>query len=378
MTKDKQILYIVSSTILAVLLILLFVNVENSRLATACLLLPLTAATLLIIKKRGALSINKKEVLLLSIIVGVLYVSLLQITGLFFGFYHNPYMMKLSNVESLVTSFLPAAAIIACSELIRRVLLAQRNAYASVAAYLICVLAETLSCSTLAGIRNFNGFMDLFGMTLFPALCANIYYQFASKRYGAYPNMALRFITTLYVYFIPSTTAMADAISSILKLVFPVIMYALVSALFEKKKKTALKKSSKLSSLATALTAVLVVAIGMLISCQFRFGALVIATESMTGEINKGDMVIYEQYDDQKIEVGQVIVFSQNDARIVHRVVSIQTIGGETRYYTKGDANENDDAGYRTEANIVGLTDLKIAYAGYPTLWLRELLEGSH
>jgi signal peptidase len=112
----------------------------------------------------------------------------------------------------------------------------------------------------------------------------------------------------------------------------------------------------------------------MLISCQFRFGAVVIATESMTGEINKGDVIIYERYDDQTIKEGQVIVFLQDQNRIIHRVVKIENIGGEVRYFTKGDANYSLDDGYITDADIVGLTDVKIAYIGYPTLWLRKLI----
>ena len=115
----------------------------------------------------------------------------------------------------------------------------------------------------------------------------------------------------------------------------------------------------------------------MLISCQFRFGAIVIATESMTGEINKGDMIIYEAYKGQQIEEGQVIVFLHNDNQIIHRVARIETVGNETRYYTKGDANSAEDSGYRTDADIIGLTDVKIAFVGYPTLWLRELLPSS-
>jgi signal peptidase I len=117
-----------------------------------------------------------------------------------------------------------------------------------------------------------------------------------------------------------------------------------------------------------------VIALTMLISCQFRFGAIVIATESMTGEINKGDMIIYERYDDQIIEEGQVIVFLDGKSKIVHRVVKIDQFGGENRYYTKGDANVTLDVGYRTEEDIFGLTDIKVAYVGYPTLWLREIL----
>jgi signal peptidase len=119
----------------------------------------------------------------------------------------------------------------------------------------------------------------------------------------------------------------------------------------------------------------LVVAIAMLISCQFRFGAIVVATESMTGEINKGDMIIYERYDGQHIEEGQVIVFLRHKSRVIHRVVEIERIGNEVRYYTKGDANDDRDAGYVTKEDIVGLTDLKLAYVGYPTLWLREIIK---
>ena len=116
----------------------------------------------------------------------------------------------------------------------------------------------------------------------------------------------------------------------------------------------------------------------MLISCQFRYGALVIATESMTGEINKGDVIVYERYEQQALREGQVIVFAKDNVKIVHRVVRIENINGETRYYTKGDANPDEDYGYRLSSDIVGLTDVKVAYIGFPTLWIRELLEGNN
>ena len=111
----------------------------------------------------------------------------------------------------------------------------------------------------------------------------------------------------------------------------------------------------------------------MLISNQFKYGALVIATDSMTGEIDKGDIVIYESYESQTVEEGQVIVFEKDSSYIVHRVVDIQIINGTARYYTKGDANEDNDAGYITKGSIVGLASYKLPFFGYPTLWLRSL-----
>ena len=110
----------------------------------------------------------------------------------------------------------------------------------------------------------------------------------------------------------------------------------------------------------------------MLISCQFRFCLLVIATESMTGEIDKGDAIIYERFTDQIIQEGDVIVFNKDDLVLVHRVVDISRIDGKNRYVTKGDANDTDDIGYITNTDIIGVVGAKIPYVGYPTLWLKQ------
>ena len=326
------------------------------------------------IKKRCSVSINKREVLLLSSVIGVIYAVLVQMSGIFFKFYKNPYFV---NLKFFLTIIIPLTVIIVATELIRSILLAQKNSFANVIAFLSCVLAEILAFSNIAGITTFNRFMDLVGLTFFPAISANVYYHYVSKRFGSLPNIVFRLITTLYIYFIPTVSAISDALLACIKIFLPIIMLAIVSALFEKKKKNAIQKGKKLSVVSMLLATLIIVSTAMLISCQFRFGAIVIATESMTGEINKGDMIIYERYDGQTIKEGQVIVFLQYENKIIHRVIKIEHIGNEVRYYTKGDANEEQDQGYITDADIVGLTDMKIAYVGFPTLWLRELLEGS-
>lgn len=372
MNKDKKVLYFVSFIIFAVLLVSLFLPIKDSKILTACEMIVMTVAAHFLIRKRSSLSINRKEVILLSAVIGALYVILIHMTGLFFGYYKNPYFI---TSDKLLTTVLPIIAIIVTSEILRSILLAQKNKLVSLLAFLSCTLAEVLAFSNIAGITSFNKFMDLVGLTFFPAIIANVYYHYASRRYGAIPNTVFRLITTLYIYFVATVSSISDAIFSMIKLILPIIMLALVSALFEKRKKVALRKGKKLSAIGVVLTTIVIVSVAMLISCQFRFGAIVIATESMTGEINKGDMIIYEEYKDQTIKEGQVIVFLDNKKRIIHRVVKIERIGNETRYYTKGDANDSNDIGYRTDADIVGLTDFKISYVGYPTLWLRELFE---
>ena len=111
----------------------------------------------------------------------------------------------------------------------------------------------------------------------------------------------------------------------------------------------------------------------MLISCQFRYGIIVVGSGSMTGTIDKGDAVIFEKYDNQEIQVGQVIIFDYNNIQTIHRVVDIQKVNGEYRYYTQGDANSRKDDDYRIAEDIYALVDLRVKYLGYPTLWVRDL-----
>ncbi len=374
MNRDKRILYVSSTAILALLLLSLFVKIESSRILAACLLAPCAIAVWLLIKKRSTLSIQKKEVLLISVVIGVIYTILLQMTGAWFGYYENPYFI---NLDVLLTRILPLTVISLSLEIIRSVLLAQKSKYVSVITFLFCIIADVLAFSTLTDITSFNRFMDLVGMTLFPSISANVYYHHVSKKYGALPNIALRLIMALPTYFMPKIAAIPDVLSSSAKLMLPIMMLALVMALYAKKKKNAIRAGEKLTAVGLALSIAVFSLMAMLISCQFKYGVLVIATESMTGEINKGDAIIYERYDGQSIKEGQVIIFEQYETKIVHRVVRIEKIGDETRYYTKGDANLENDLGYRTDADIVGLTDVKIAYVGFPSLWLRELLPSS-
>ncbi|MBO5101101.1 MAG: signal peptidase I, partial [Clostridia bacterium] len=123
------------------------------------------------------------------------------------------------------------------------------------------------------------------------------------------------------------------------------------------------------------LFALVAVAIMMLLSCRFSFGALVVGSESMSGAIEKGDVIIYEAYSREPIAEGEVIVFDKEGVRTIHRVDDVQQIDGEMRYYTKGDANEERDTGYVTESEIVGTVIHRLPAIGYPTLMIDSLFD---
>ena len=264
--------------------------------------------------------------------------------------------------------------VIIATEITRAVLIGEKKTGISAVLFLVCLLSELMLGTALHSITSIYTLMDFIGMTVFPAVTSNLLYHYISKRYGKMPIIVYRLILTLYVYIIPISPAVPDVFVAFTGLLLPLAALLFIDVLFEKKKKLAAKKKRKWEVVAWSVLIALMISVVMLISCQFRYGILVIATESMTGEVNKGDAVVFEAYDDQHIREGDVIVFQKNEnAKIVHRVVSIQRAGNETRYFTKGDANEDMDFGYITERQIVGVVHFKVLYIGYPSLWLRDL-----
>lgn len=95
----------------------------------------------------------------------------------------------------------------------------------------------------------------------------------------------------------------------------------------------------------------------------------------MTGTIDKGDVIIYEEYKNQKINENQIVIFKSEKMIIVHRVVEIKNVDDETRYYTKGDANQKRDEGYITDSDIIGIYKFKIRKIGELTLAFNKLFE---
>ncbi len=371
MSRNKLQLTICSYSALFLLLLVLLVPGSHSAWFAAVLTSAVVAVYAVLVKKRAIHRYLKRQVLYIMLGFAGMYVLLYYLSAVLkFGFVYAKHPFSASVLFGYI---LPIAISIVASEVFRSWALAQHDRQATVLSYLICLLTEILILSTIPQITSFNKFMDVVAMTFLPAVVANFVYHYLSRRYGAYPNMAYRLVIGLFSFVIPYASAIPDSLYSIFKLLYPIAIYLFIDALYEKKRRFALARKSVLTAVAAVLVLVIGVSVTMLISCQFRYGLLVVGSPSMTGEVNKGDAIIFDEYTGQPIEEGQVIVFEKNGSTIIHRVVAVDIINDEIRYTTKGDANENNDVGYITNANLVGVVDFKIPYIGYPTVWIRSL-----
>ena len=371
MSVDAKILWLVAGISLVALLPILFVPTQYARLAAAAALAVAAGAALLLVKKRRIPSLYYRQVMGLLVVSAVVYHMLCYLSVYAFGYYRNYPALSLATFFQFI---LPAAVIIVSGEILRSVLLSHKGFFISLVAFLLCMVADLLLGKGISQIGNFYNFLTIVGTTLLPSITSNLFYHYVARRYGALPNIAYRLILSLTTSFLPVIPAVPDALNAFLLLLLPLALWVFMDALYGKKKKQKRSRRAILALAGTVLSLIGSTALIMLISCEFWYGMIIVSTPSMTGAINVGDAIVYETYDDQIIREGDIIVFTVNggDARIIHRVVKIENINGQNRYYTKGDANLDWDNGYLTSADIQGVVTLILPMVGQPSLWLRE------
>ena len=380
MKKDKLRLYVLEFVLIVVLFFTLFASYIETRWFLATFLLIFMFIIKHLIKKRGIKSIYDKQVLLLMLIFALIYLGVIYALGLHFGFVKSKYLFTFNNIFNII---IPTIIILVSSEIIRVILINQDTVIkikghkfdlSIIILYLSLVLIDY---NIYAGIYNLNkldDFLTAIGFILFSSMANNLLFNYISKRFGAKPILLFRFITILYIYLIPYQPDVYLFLRTFLRILYPFIIYLVFEQTYARSNLAIAYKDKKKSIIWTCLIFGVITAMIMLISCQFKYGIMVIGSESMAGTINMGDAIIYEQYSkNSRIHKGQVIVFYYGNMSTIHRIAEIKNINGEVRYFTKGDANKSYDSGYRTAADINGLVKLRIKYIGWPTLWLRSL-----
>ena len=102
----------------------------------------------------------------------------------------------------------------------------------------------------------------------------------------------------------------------------------------------------------------------------FGISTLVVATGSMSGTIEEGDLIIVKNSDEYKI--GDIVTFlgQGDDVPTTHRIIRID---GD-KFFTKGDANNAEDPRAVLKEDMVGKVVGRVPYVGLFFSWLTEEL----
>lgn len=363
-----------------VLFIALFVSSSNARIVLSIILLFFTFLIKTLSKKRKIIKHISKEVAILMAGLGLIYVGAFYVLGfLVYNFSRQAITFSLST---LLRYILPLTIIIVTSEYIRYWLLSQdgririKNSnkdYSKSLTLINMVLIDLVIYVGVYNISNLGSFLSLVGFIAFASISSNLFYNYYSNRFGVTGIIVYRLIIALYVYIIPIIPNMYIYFRSFVRMIYPYIMFLILESTYGRTNYVQPYNTRKKEALLITFSLIFMALFTMLISCQFKYGILVIGSESMTGAINKGDATIYETYDGQSIKDGDIIIFNYKNTRLIHRVVSSKRVNGEIHFFTKGDANAMNDPGYRTPSDIVGISRVTVKYLGIPTLWLNEM-----
>ena len=371
MKRDIKTIYIIALAYLVAIVVTLFVpNKLISNFSVTLATAAFAAVAFTFIKKRRVPDIHKREVTVVCFAAALLGVIVLYLLGLKFGF-----VRIALNASVTYIYLLPVAVTVFAGEILRRVLLSQNRKGVTVITYFAFVLLDIALFAEKNAFVSFTAFMSAFGFVGLPALASNLLYCSLSKNYGAISVVPYRAIVTLYQYIIPLRPSVPDALFAFLKIVFPLILLWFIISLYKKRVARVSRRSAVCQSVVAVVCAAVMLLCVSFVGGVFDRKMIVVGSESMSGALEKGDVIVYDKYDGEIVENGQIVLFDRNGTTVIHRVVDVKKINGVYRYYTKGDANEGSDSGYITSADLVGVVKLRIPFVGYPTVWLHDLFK---
>ena len=134
------------------------------------------------------------------------------------------------------------------------------------------------------------------------------------------------------------------------------------------------KSVKKVWDAVTTVLVVLVVLFAVFLMGSRLMGMQVfnVISGSMEPTYSVGDLIYVKTVDPDAVKVGDPITFVLNEDLVVatHRVVAIDSEG--RWFYTKGDANEHEDAAPVHFNNLVGVPVFSIPLLGYVSAYIQS------
>lgn len=279
-----------------------------------------------------------------------------------------------ADVYNFVKNVLFVLIVIILLEIVR--FLIAKNCFQNVKLLIFfTILSSMLNIFLELNLGTLNSSEDIFiflSTIIFPVLAAEALCSFMAYKIGLLPCLIYKIVMGLYIYLLPIVPDLGDYIYSVVNIIFPFTLYCILNKMIIRyeKEKTKLKKANRVIFIIPTLIAFIILVI--LVSGLFRYKMIAIASDSMRPEYARGDAIIYEKIEIQKLEVGDILAFQKDDRVVTHRIVKIWNQGGEYSFVTKGDNNNSIDTFVPKEANVLGKVRFKIKYIGYPTVKMNE------
>ena len=149
--------------------------------------------------------------------------------GIYFDYYKS---VILFSFKTVINYIIPISAIIITSEIIRNIFLSQNTKFTSTIITIIMVIIDLVIYLDVYNLNTYEKIIEAITFIFFASVACNLLYNYISKRYGYKGNVFYRLITVLYVYIIPYIPNVYVFFRSILRIVYPDIIYSVIEYTF--------------------------------------------------------------------------------------------------------------------------------------------------
>lgn len=212
------------------------------------------------------------------------------------------------------------------------------------------------------------------GNIFLPTLSENILASYLAFLGGVAPALIYRGTLLAVQWFAPILPDLSWLVKAVIGTFVPAFCMVLLYQLYQSEVLKIRKKGKNKESLFGWLT---VSAISVMI-IWFAVGVFsvfpnVIISGSMSPEIEVGDVVLVRRIGPEEVQLGDIVMFRDEHARISHRVIEIrEDERGLPLFITKGDANSHPDRDPVISENVLGRVVNVLPKIGWFTIMLRS------
>ena len=255
------------------------------------------------------------------------------------------------------------------------------NKFLIIYSVILFIMIDILPALSILNMSNMHDVFIFTALVLLPSITVNAVATYINIKVGYMPVIIYSLIFSLYQYVVPIVPNPSEYLKAIIDFILPILILFKVRKIVNKysdEDEEIDRNYKKSAIILLIIPIILTIIIIYFVSGYFRYYALAIASGSMHPVFDRGSVVVTEQVNDKydnynKLKEGEIIAFKAEKNIVVHRLIRIVNIGDEVYYYTKGDANEEEDNYLIKKENIIGIVRFKIPYIGYPTVLFSEI-----
>ena len=373
MKKNIKLIYLVELALFFFTLIICgLINVVASKyrifIAITFLLILLIASYLIFGLKKDN-NYNKNSSIRIVVAKLMFFGIIAYLLGIILGFNRG----FAYSIQSLLYGVIPTILLVIITEFLRFILL--KNTFGHKKTIIIfTILIIIFNVATKVGVIDSNYKLFLFiGATVLSTIAIESLCSYLVIKVGPISGIVLKLTLGLYPYILPIVPNLGDYIKTVIDIILVYSTYTTINKgllEYEKNDKYIDKFNARII---TYPIIILLIGLVILVSGVFKYQMVAIASDSMIPAYSRGDALIIGKCDVDNIEVGDILVFKNNNAIVTHRVIKKEVVNNEIRFTTKGDNNKAKDDIISTSSNVIGKAHFVIKYVGFPTIWINEV-----